>query len=55
MTKSIELRLYEAAALIEWFERALALERGAGTPVTSREYLAHRSDALTWLRNNKPA
>jgi hypothetical protein len=51
--KSLELRLYEAASLIEGLEKALALERGGGTPLTTKAYLALRADALTWLRNNK--
>jgi hypothetical protein len=53
MSKSLELRLYEAYSLIEALEKALALERGGGTPLTPRAYLALRSDALAWMYQNE--
>lgn len=51
--KSIELRLYEAAGLIKALESALARERGGGTPISHKAYIALRTDALEWVRQNE--
>lgn len=51
--KSIELIIYEGVSLVKALEQALALERGGGTPLSTKAYLALRSDALTWIGQNK--
>lgn len=50
--KSIELIISEGVQLVKDLEKALALERGAGTPLNRRQYLALRSDALRWVESN---
>lgn len=50
--KSIELIIHEGVSLVKALEKALARERGGGTPLTRKEYLALRTDALTWVKQN---
>jgi hypothetical protein len=51
--KSIELIISEGVQLVEELEQALAKERGGGTPLNSKQYLALREVALEWVRQNK--
>jgi len=50
--KSLEVRIHEAAALIKELEKALALQRDVGTPLSSGAYIALRHDARIWLHQN---
>lgn len=50
--KSIELIIGEGVQLVKQLEEALARERGGGTPLTKKAYLALRLDALEWVRQN---
>jgi hypothetical protein len=51
-SKSIELIVSEGVALVKGLEKALALQRGGRTPLTTKAYLALRSDALKWIMEN---
>ena len=53
MTKSVELIIQEGVQLVEDLEKALALERGGGTPLPTRQYLFLREMALKWVSQNK--
>ena len=50
--KSVDLIIYEGVELVKQLEQALARERGGGTPLTRKAYLALRADALEWIRQN---
>jgi len=53
MSKSFELRLSEGVQLVTELEQALARERGAGTPLTTVEYLSLRDIARQWIGQNR--
>jgi hypothetical protein len=50
--KSVELIIQEGVQLVKELEKALALERGGGTPLDRVTYLSLREVALIWVRSN---
>jgi hypothetical protein len=50
--KSVELIIQEGVQLVKMLESALARERGGGTPLNHKEYLALRADAIKWVMQN---
>jgi hypothetical protein len=51
--KSTELIISEGVQLVKDLERALARERGGGTPLSRKAYLALRETALMYVRQNE--
>ena len=52
-SKSIELIISEGVQLVKDLEQALARERGGGTPLSHKAYLALRETALMYVRQNE--
>ena len=50
--KSIEMIIGEGVQIVKELEQALAKERGGGTPLNRKQYLALREVALEWIRQN---